>query len=159
MRVRSLVLLTLGLGSALVCPGGAAAFNGLAHQLLTGQAVNSSALHLILEKNLSDFDAGVLTSLGNRTVRRVIQEGSVSEDTPDRRVLNHFHDPTKSWHDAGFQFAFIQGQSSILWAQNSDQGGPTERFSWYDARNAYYQALTGSTRTIRDTGFVQTFGL
>jgi hypothetical protein len=45
------------------------------------------------------------------------------------------------------------GQSSILWGQNTSLSG----WSWQDVRNSYFDALTRSTRSDRETRLTRTF--
>ena len=102
-------------------------------------------------------------------------EGGIMEDRPgtwsdflpwnETRSVNHFHNPLKvNWAEAGLNDIY-SGQSSILWAQNSNQllGG---NWSWQDARQYFYIALTGydfdgaviaSTQSEKDTFFARTF--
>lgn len=79
--------------------------------------------------------------------------GGVQEDRPGEwydylpvfgkptRSVNHFHNPLKEWKDAGLNDIFT-GQSQVRWAQNPNQdvGG---KWSWLDAREYFYIALTG----------------
>ena len=95
--------------------------------------------------------------------------GGLQEDRPGSRLdfirnkptrpVNHFHNPLKPWDEAGLNdtlklpdFSYFPaviwterpyiGQSSVLWAQNPNQnlGG---KWSWWDAREYFYVALTG----------------
>jgi hypothetical protein len=85
--------------------------------------------------------------------------GGIQEDRPGEwydyilgkptRSINHFHNPLKSseeWDEAGLDDKVLgisyTGQSQILWAQNPNQdvGG---KWSWQDARENFYIALTG----------------
>lgn len=108
---------------------------------------------------------------GLRTVQQLIGDGADSEDFPDTRVLNHFHNPLASqWEGAGLQafLGTVRGQSSVLWQQNTNQnlslvftpapfpslGG---NWSWQDTRQRYLDALTGETKEQRDQAFADTF--
>ncbi|MEW6419946.1 MAG: hypothetical protein AB1480_17835 [Nitrospirota bacterium] len=104
--------------------------------------------------------------------------GGFQEDVPEqiwRLVLNmarnnnHFHNPLEVWDSAGLDdyvgpFHYT-GQSLLLWAQNPNQS-PGGEWSWQDAREYFYIALTGKdfTGTIvapdkakRDEYFARTF--
>lgn len=74
------------------------------------------------------------------------------------RSANHFHNPLKHMSEAGLNelLGFYTGQSSVLWSQNPNQqiGG---KWSWSDARNYFYSALTSTNKTQRDEYFAKTF--
>lgn len=71
---------------------------------LQKRAVNNSVLENYLITNLSLQD-GLKTKLpqgGDKTILRLIQDGSTAEDALDMcRAVNHFLDPTKPWDVAG----------------------------------------------------------
>jgi len=76
------------------------------------------------------------------------------------RSVNHFHNPLKPWSEAGLNDAVsgapYTGESSILWAQDSNQivGG---QWSWQTARSAFYLALITPDQSIREKYFANTF--
>lgn len=77
------------------------------------------------------------------------------------RSVNHFHNPVGGlWEYSGLDAwigpSHYTGQSSILWAQNPNQD-PGGKWSWHDARNYFYQALTTISKTQRETQFANTF--
>ncbi|MBI4681373.1 MAG: hypothetical protein HY753_09295 [Nitrospirae bacterium] len=107
--------------------------------------------------------------------------GGIQEDRPGSitdyilgnptRSVHHFHNPLKTWDAAGLNDALpdigrtYTGQSSILWGQNTSQhiGG---KWSWKDAREYFYIALTGknfsgatiaATQANREKYFTNTF--
>ncbi|MEW6417390.1 MAG: hypothetical protein AB1480_04630 [Nitrospirota bacterium] len=104
--------------------------------------------------------------------------GGEQEDIPSNLIKlafnnarnnNHFHNPLVTWENAGLNDYFgplnYTGQSLVLWAQNPNQhiGG---EWSWQDARQYYYIALTGkdfngevkaSTQTERERYYADTF--
>ncbi|MBP1715451.1 MAG: hypothetical protein H6Q42_3654, partial [Deltaproteobacteria bacterium] len=99
-----------------------------------------------------------------------LREGGKTEDEPDGlavtiggsgRSNNHFHNPLQAdWEEAGLNdyvgpFRYY-GQSSAIWAQNSEQdvGG---QWSWEDTRGFYYKALTAGSRQEREAAFADTF--
>lgn len=118
----------------------------------------------------------------NKSVLWWLGYGGVQEDRPGEwydyvlsrptRSINHFHNPLKSsedWGNAGLNdtvlgMSFI-GQSQVLWAQNLNQniGG---KWSWQDAREYFYIALTGkdffgntiaTTKIDKERYFANTF--
>jgi hypothetical protein len=121
------------------------------HREITGQAATQSTANnaLINELGLSD---GLLSLVGDRTLRDWMMSGAISEDdTP--RYLNHFHNPlTEGWFNAGF--GGNVGQSSIIWGQNSD---PINGWAWQNVRAYYLTALRASAQSARATALRQTF--
>lgn len=105
-----------------------------------------------------------------------ISEGGRTEDEPDGllrlvvnrgRSNNHFHNPLESWDRAGLDSPYIilfptpitlhyTGESSVVWAQNPDQN-PSGRWSWHDARNYFYGALTATSKAQKESQFANTF--
>jgi hypothetical protein len=67
------------------------------------------------------------------------------------RALNHFHDPTKVWDQAGLNDMFYAlgpfvGISSLVWAQKGDYQDDCcyeGDWSWKKVREDFYTALTG----------------
>jgi hypothetical protein len=93
----------------------------------------------------------------NRLVFQWLGYGGMQEDRPGSRSdyifsrptrsMNHFHNPLKSWTEAGLDDYFLghrTGHSQVLWAQSlyQDVGGS---WSWQDARRYFYIALTGKS--------------
>lgn len=79
-----------------------------------------------------------------------IKKGGFEEDEPKTRSLDHFHDPLQPWNNAGMwdSTLLIFRNASVEWAQRNDND-----FSWAQARNHFYQALT----TGSETEFATTF--
>jgi len=94
-----------------------------------------------------------------KSPKELIVLGGVKEDTPILRSLRHFHDPLREWNNAGLH---DNHDSSILWAQypKGEQslsilnGGD---YSWHDARDYFYTALTADNMEQRNTAFKNTF--
>ena len=112
-----------------------------------------------------------------------LEYGGEQEDRPGNwydyllgkptRSVHHFHNPLNSWDNAGLNDYVLgknyRGQSSVLWGQNINQdpyqnlGG---KWSWQDAREYFYIALTGrnftgvevaKTKSEREKYFADTF--
>ncbi|MBI4654075.1 MAG: hypothetical protein HY752_03680 [Nitrospirae bacterium] len=140
--------------------------------------VNSFSLNDYLINNLG-FKKGYeeilngVTAEGINVKKQIFQwlgYGGEQEDRPGSntdyitgkpsRSVNHFHNPLKSWDEAGLNDTFLgksyTGQSSVLWAQNPNQniGG---KWSWQDARDYYYTALTSTNKDDREKAFAKTF--
>ena len=83
-----------------------------------------------------------------RTAKDWIQEGAELEDKAallfpvlgKARSVNHFHNPLKSWEQAGLNDMFT-GQSSLLWSQDevTQQDKMKEDWSWRRTRDFYYE--------------------
>ena len=101
------------------------------------------------------MDGGIREELPGGNVLEIIGSGGATEDNFPR-FLNHFHNPLKPWPDAGLDTAvpLIDGQSSLLWAQEPPS---LQGWSWHDAREYFYQALTAENQTARDQALANTF--
>jgi len=101
-----------------------------------------------------------LTITGYKSPQELIAQGGIEEDEPFWRCRHHFHDPLQPWDQAGYHYSGISGESSILWAQleageqSSWNGG---NYSWYDARDYFYKALTGTDYEQRNKDLYKTF--
>ena len=90
-------------------------------------------------------------------VQEWIGLGSVEEDAGNvftAHYYNHFHNPLRAWPLAGLNtiYPFINGQSSLLWAQDS-----SNPWSWRKTREHFYSALVSSTDAGRSESFARTF--
>ncbi|OGW38148.1 MAG: hypothetical protein A2Y97_01485 [Nitrospirae bacterium RBG_13_39_12] len=140
------------------------------------RTINGFSLDTYLIHNLGFIDGykqkfgGVNASGGrvNQSIAEWLGYGGIQEDRPGSitdyiqnkptRSVNHFHNPLKYWSEAGLNefLGFYTGQSSVLWSQNPNQhiGG---KWSWSDARNYFYSALTSTNKTQRNEYFARTF--
>ncbi|MBI5025828.1 MAG: hypothetical protein HZC12_03680, partial [Nitrospirae bacterium] len=138
------------------------------HPLINTAALKQSNNFL---KSLSDFgfNQGIDSIANKKQIYKWFEDGAKQEDSPIIRANNHFHDPTKSWNNAGLDgyvvipvspyLYHVTGKSSILWAQDQSNvgfllGGD---WSWAKARSLYYEALTGKDKDIREQKFAYTF--
>jgi hypothetical protein len=149
-----------GLCFILLLPGASDGFNDKAHESLSRRAVEgtlagASQLDSFLLSHLGfEFPQGINQPInGQHKVIDLIAAGSVQEDYPAHRVLNHFHDPTHIWNVAGLGRVNL---SSIVWSQSPVQGAGANR-SWKNARDAYFAALTGATDAERKRWYAETF--
>jgi hypothetical protein len=105
-----------------------------------------------------------------KTVQKWLGIGGIKEDEPEQkwdqvigkaRNINHFHNPlggpllVNDGLDDTYVFHYT-GQSSILWAQNRNQD-PGGKWSWYDARNYFYDGLTWVDQSLRDSAMANCF--
>jgi hypothetical protein len=106
----------------------------------------------------------VLSAMGaTRTAQAWTAQGSEAEDDSINglfvvtRFINHFHDPTCPWGQAGLS----PGESALLWAQNPEQAAlghaPVDRRSWRDLRKWLWKALTDPARPDRNVDWAQAF--
>jgi hypothetical protein len=153
---------------ALVCPSKSYALKEDTHaainEAIAQRVINGFSLdeYLIEQLGIAQGKNEKLAALDadNRTTTKRIYEwlgyGGAQEDRPGSwldyasskpsRSTNHFHNPLRSWDEAGLDDTVFgrhyTGQSQVLWAQNPNQtlGG---NWAWPDARRYFYVALTG----------------
>lgn len=126
------------------------------HKALNEAIVGSSGLSTYLTNQLG-FPKGISEPFNNVKAVDWITAGGSAEDEPlFTRSLNHFHDPLKSWEQAGFLGSF---SSSLIWAQ--DQGAFGSQFGgdfpWKKAREVYYLALTSSDPGAKELYYASMF--
>lgn len=142
------------------------AFEVSTHELLNQRAAEQSTkvgtylrTHLGLDQGLAH------PTVADKTILDLIGSGGILEDAGwffNGRYYNHFHNPLKSWPAAGLHDSILgvnlTGESSILWAHRP-AGTQQNRgnWSWFDVRNAFYGALTGTTPSARDGALADTF--
>jgi len=145
------------------------AYKEKTHIALNRQAVLSSSLGKYLNTNLN-FASGILQMVNGNSVSSIIESGGEFEDQGsfiNARYYNHFHNPLKPWTQAGLDDIIqilpgvgkhITGEPSLLWAQYPPKSQqPSENWSWHDARNYFYQALTTTDAKEREKKFADTF--
>ena len=136
------------------------------HPLINEAALKASTVNSVLIERLG-FANGIEEKFNNAKIWESIRQGGTDEDNNVRGVY-HFHDPTKSWDQAG-----ILGiaYSSLLWAQDHTSGITpncqalgiqcsetcNSEWSWPASRTYYYQALTSANKGDRDEKFGKTF--
>src|SRR3972149_4096072 len=84
--------------------------NKMVHKKINKSAINQSKdfLHSL---NNYGFNNGIEDVVDGKKIWRWFEDGGKEEDTPDTRSFNHFHDPTKSWDQAGLKGSYV-GYSS-----------------------------------------------
>lgn len=128
----------------------AIALNEPTHQIINEEATRQSGLDQILRDQVR-FVEGIQQSIQGRRVFEWIGEGGIREDD-GFRYFNHFHDPLRSWGTAGLPRLLGTNPSSIRWMQNFSSG-----WSWQNARDYYWTALTATTSSAREKAFADTF--
>jgi hypothetical protein len=143
--------------------------NIVVHQTINEMAAKQSNNLINVLSNLG-FNNTLEDEVYGKKIYKWFRDGGKEEDIPLSRTYNHFHDPTKSWDQAGLDdyclILRVTGDSSVLWAQNSDQKYTSNEgtvydvggtWSWPKARDYYYQALTSTDKTTREQNFADTF--
>lgn len=134
----------------LVSPGWT--FEIYTHRDLTEEAIHlvEADLNTYLIKNLG-LEGGLNVAVTGGTPRDLMKQGSIDEDTEAfaSRVLNHFHDPLSN------HGLFLSAISWSLAPMGSQFPGGD--WSWNDAREYYFKALTSETKAERDENWGKTF--
>lgn len=78
----------------------------ISHRLLTGVAIAKSKIKERLRHELNMFD-GLSTTLNKHSIEWHIKEGSYLEDNELCRRSTHFHNPLKSWEEAGLSYSLL----------------------------------------------------
>ncbi len=130
------------------------AFEINTHEQLTEDAIITvqSTLNTYLIDNLG-LEGGLDASIEGGTPRDLMKKGSRDEDTEAfaLRVLNHFHEPL-------FHGGLLWGVSAIEWSLKAlGSQAPGGQWSWNDARDYYFKALTSETKSERDKYWGMTF--
>lgn len=129
------------------------AYSVVTHKIISEKATENSKLALDKGdylKNLG-FQNNIDEKFLAKSVRNLIKDGSEDEDL-NSKYVNHYHNPLKSWAEAGL-FDITTGQSSLLWAQQDIPHEFPNEFSWQAVRRYYLDALT----TGSEDSFTKTF--
>jgi hypothetical protein len=110
-----------------------------------------------LKKNLG-LEQGIEEVISeNKRIKYWLRDGGKYEDVPVWylsyvRSVNHFHDPISNKGLKG------SANSAVQWALMSKGTQSTGgNYSWFDARDYFYQALTGKDKNTRNEYFGKTF--
>ena len=127
------------------------AFEITTHQQITEKAIEmiEPALNAYLIDNLN-LTGGLYSSVNGLTPKEWMIEGSHFEDE-SIRPGNHFHDPIRNSGLGGFDSAIDWSLSPI------GSQFPEGAYSWNDAREYYFKALTSPTKAERDENWGKTF--
>ena len=96
--------------------------------------------------HLLDFEAGP------QTPAEWVRLGGSAEDMPPWRVLNHFYDPI-----SGGGSGILGAVAAPDWALEDGGDLDGQRYSYKDARDAFYRGLTASDRDRRERELGHTF--
>lgn len=120
------------------------------HSAINKQIAQGPFLDDYLKKQLGLGD-GRDTFFNNKKVFDIIADGSMSEDN-FLRYSNHFYNPL---NNKGLSGTFISAKDWALRPMGNQYADG--QYSWFDARDYYYKALTSTDKAIRETNFVKTF--
>jgi hypothetical protein len=137
-------------------------------------------------KQVLGLSGGIKEKLNGVEIMEYVEEGGRREDEPEglwlyitnkARNNNHFHNPLEPLLEhAGLNlklwipipqrwpkppsFFHLEGQSSVVWAQNPNQDPHQElggNWSWHDARDYFYKGLTLEEKTQREEALGKAF--
>jgi len=115
------------------------------HEEISALAANRSSVEKAIG-GVFELPVGLDTNVAGQSLVRWLRQGATREDS-QLRFLNHFHNPLSTdWSQAGLLLNV--GQSSIVWAQNENQGAPN--WSWLSVRQLQFDALTKSAKVDRE---------
>jgi len=115
-------------------------------------------------RNQLEFENGIKEKFNSLMAWECLRDGGEYEDLPFwympyLRSVNHFHNPlTKQGFSGIWGTGFLSGVSSIQWSQEpKNTQSPGGYYSWHDARDYFYSALTSTDKSTRDSNFANTF--
>jgi len=130
------------------------------HPEITEKAIKQSKVNDFLKSNIG-IPEGIGKFYGNDTILRLLRGGSTNEDKPFTRTRHHFWNPLNNsgLHDTGcgmalgwVPFCFIfRGNPNRDWAMGLYEAN---EYSWEEAKDSYYAALTGTTEEDREENFI-----
>ena len=125
------------------------------HRELSQRVVRLSNLDNIFKERFN-FLFGVDDFVSNKRIIRWLEDGSDLEDNFPR-FRNHFHNPLRTWDEAGLRIVLQVANSSILWGQSPGLQPSEEPFTWQDARENFFKGLTAPTQDQREEQLALTF--
>ncbi len=133
------------------------------NEYITRHNLNGFSLNDYL-KSYTDMRDGIQNPVNNQEIWKWLKDGGKWEDVPSwylsyLRSVNHFLNPLD---DSGFSgiwdTGLLSGINAMEWATKEvGTQSPGGCYSWNDARNYYYTALTASNPNTRDNNFAETF--
>lgn len=132
------------------------------NEYVSRNTLNSFSFNLYLKNNLG-IQNGIEEDFNSKQVWKWLREGGKKEDIPYwympyLRSVNHFHNPlTKQGFSGIWGMGFLNGVSSLEWSQKPmGTQSPGGYYSWYDARDYFYKALTSADKITREANFAET---
>lgn len=161
-RLSSCHVLFIAIALAAVASRSTSALGVPTHLLANRVAVATSTLLQDCLRDALGLRDGLQTRItgpngSTFSIQRWIEEGGAREDDL-LRPLTHFHDPLRPWASAGKSIGPLRYESSVRWMQEPDQSGEgLGGWSWRDARQLYYRALTESDPVRREALWADLF--
>ncbi|MEN6318233.1 MAG: hypothetical protein ABFD82_05710, partial [Syntrophaceae bacterium] len=125
-------------------------------------ALNGFSLHQYLQRQLG-LQNGSEEYLNSKKVFKWLGDGGVYEDEPPGcvpywRSRNHFHNPmNKSGFSGWWDTGIFSGMSAVNWILQPANTQSCGCYSWNDARDYYYKALTSPDKATRETNLADAF--
>jgi len=132
----------------------------------THTAINKTVIHQRLSTfPLNDYFEKHLNlstendSINDKKIIDWFKEAGAQEDRPPWRTPNHFLDPLANKGFSGFLFSLIfSGSPTAVWAQMPvGKQSVWGSYSWRDAREYFYTALTSNSGTVREEHLAKSF--
>ena len=120
------------------------------HPDLTENSISFSKLDEYLRSNLG-LTIGTDTPYNGKPIVELFRSGSTNEDKPLTRSRNHFWN---SLNNKGLDDWPYAGDPNRDWAMGLIEAN---EYSWEDAREAYYAALTSTTEWEREEHFIRMY--
>lgn len=130
----------------------------IVHPLINDSALAQSIADNTLKK-IFGLPEGIKNDIQGKKIKDWVKDGGTLEDAPICRTRYHFHDPLEEFESAGLSSPVIDtsclnwsNYSLLVWAQHKDNA-----WSWQKAREYFYDALTSSDRTTRESKYAESF--
>ncbi len=137
------------------------------NEYIVQQSLNGFSLNDYLKTQLGIEDgteAYFKNSELNQQVFRWVGDGGAFEDNPPEcfipymRSRHHFHNPIDNSGFSGISdTGILSGMSATDWAMQPVGSQSCGCYSWNDARDYYYKALTSADKATREANFAATF--
>jgi len=103
--------------------------------------------------------SSVRSEVNNKPIDKWFEDAGAQEDEPGPRTKNHFLDPISNSGFSGLFFGVVgTGDPTAVWAQKAaGQQSPGGSYSWQDAREYFFTALTSTTGSLREENLGQSF--
>ncbi|MEN6318231.1 MAG: hypothetical protein ABFD82_05700 [Syntrophaceae bacterium] len=129
---------------------------------ITKNMFNGFSLNDYIKEQLG-MQKGYDEKILNKKVLNWISDGGEYEDKPGWcvpywRSRNHFHNPmNKSGFSGWWDTGIFSGMSAVNWISQPANTQSCGYYSWNDARDYYYKALTSSDKETREANFADAF--
>ena len=130
------------------------------HKDMSEQAALRSSLNIYLPTiGFKSLDEELTDISTKQSIVKWIRQGAHDEDDTVSanffRYRNHFYDPQHG--GAGYSYGLLTGEPSPDWALEDTRRFITQSYSFRDARQDFYDALTLRTKDSREQWMARTF--